>query len=288
VRRFRAALVALAIAWGSSPACSVFPDQAVLPTRDDPGGDAGILIAGGSTGSSSAGASGVQDVGGEAGSLAASGGESGGAASSGASGGLALAGSSGAGGAANCKSMHAVLMPSGDAWIDAAEPQVNHGADTQLFVLGGASEQRALFTFTVPKTKAGDVFVSATLVLTLGQKPNLGAASRVLAVYALIVGFNEKQVTWSNHGNGAAKRWATPGGDLSANFGTGTLQAGAISLRLDASALVEPIYSSQKTELDLLVRDAEPAPADPINFAFVAKDGSADTSPLLDIEYCRP
>jgi hypothetical protein len=179
-------------------------------------------------------------------------------------------------------------MPSGDAWIDSAEPQVNHGADTQLFVLGGASEQRALLTFTLPKSKAGDVFRSATLVLTLGQKPNLGAESRVLNVYALTVGFNEGRVTWLNYANGAAKRWATAGGDLSASFGTGTLQAGASSLRLDASALVEAVSSSQNTALDLLVRDAEPAPAEPIHFAFVAKEGTADAIPVLDIEYCRP
>jgi hypothetical protein len=260
----------------------VFPDQAVLPSSDDPGGGAGILLAGGSAGGD------VQEVAGEAGSQVSSGGQSGGAAAGGASGGDTQAGGFAAGGAANCKFLHALLTPSGDAWIDAAEPQVNHGPDTQLFVLGGASEQRAVLSFTVPKSKTGDVFVSATLVLTLGQKPNLGTASRALNVYTLLVGFNENRVTWLNYSNGAAKRWATAGGDVDVNFGTGTLQAGATSLRLDASALVEPVYSSQKAELDLLVRDATPAPAEPVHFAFVAKEGSADASPVLDIEYCRP
>jgi hypothetical protein len=164
---------------------------------------------------------------------------------------------------------------------------VTHGTDTRLFVLGGASERRALIAFNLPAAKAGTVLASAALVLTLDQAPNLGASSRTLNVYPLQVTFNAARATWLNYANGASKTWATPGGDFIATFGSGTLHPGDTVLRLDASALVAAAYSSKQSALGLLVRDPQVAAA-PVDFAFVSQEGGALARPVLDIERCSP
>jgi hypothetical protein len=299
VRRFRAdRWLALASACWAGLACSVFPDRAVLPESDAGGGFAGTLLAGaaGAIGGSqatggNAGANGElagtagDAAGGAAGETAggAAGETAGGAAGSSAAGAAATAG---AGGTAGCASVHVVLPATADAWIAAAQPQVNHGSDTQLFVLGGASEQRALLAFSLPAAQAGDTLLAAKLTLTLSQAPNLGAQSRTLNAHSLTQTFNEGRVTWSNYSNGAAHQWATPGGDIGTSFGSGTLTSGAAQLVLDVTALVKAAYSAKQAELGLLVRD--PAPAAPVSFAFVSREGVMTAQPALDLEYCRP
>jgi len=288
VCRSRAGLTALALLLGSEAACNVFPDQAVLPLSDAPGGAAGSPISAAASGGSSGAVGGRLELAGEAGAQSA-GAAQGGAAEGGAGGAPVQVAGSDSGGAVNCPTSHLLAVPTDDTWVDAAEPQVNHGSDVQLFLLGGASEQRVLLCFALPKLKAGDSFVSATLALTLSQKPNLGTDSRVLDVYALSTAtFKEGRVTWLNYGNGAAKRWATPGGDFGAGFGTGSLQASTSVVRLDASALAAAAYASQQTGLGLLVRDPETSPVEGIHFAFASKEGSAASIPVLDIEYCGP
>jgi hypothetical protein len=180
------------------------------------------------------------------------------------------------------------VAPSADAWIDAAQPDVNHGSDDQLFVLGGASEQRALLSFTLPAMSGPDVLVGATLVLTLSQPPNLGSGSRLLSVYALSKALKEKQVTWLSYANGAMKMWATPGGDIGSSFGSGELRATDAALYLDVGELVALAYAAQQTELPLLVLDAEAATATPVSFAFESRKGTPAESPELDLEYCPP
>ena len=272
----------------------MFPDRAVLPESDTGGGFAGALL--GSAGAAVA-TGGAQALGGSVGDLAGAGGHGAGAGGDGAAGAAATAGagggtggtagaSSGAGGTAGCASMHVVLPSTADAWIDAAQAQVNHGSDTQLFVFGGASEQRALLAFSLPAAPAGTALVAAKLALTLSQAPNLGTQSRTLNAHALSKSFNEGRVTWSNYSNGAAHQWTTPGGDIGTSFGSGVLDAGATQLMLDVSALVTAAYSAKQTELDLLVRD--PASSAPIEIAFVSKEGGMTAQPALDLEYCRP
>jgi hypothetical protein len=296
VCRFRAyCLAVLAIGWSSASACSVFPDRALLPESDAAGaatsGAAGSLIAAAGAGTSSGGsalsagqggdlASSGNDAGGDAGDTA------GAAGAAQAAGGDAQVAGSDSGGASGCNATHVLVSASADTWIDAAQPQVTHGTDTQLFVLGGANERRALIAFNLPAAKAVAGLVSAALVLTLDQPPNLGTSSRTLNVYPLEVAFNEARATWLNYANGASKTWATPGGDFSATFGTGALQPGDTGLRLDVSALVAAAYSSKQSALGLLVRD--PQVADPVNFAFVSQEGVALARPVLDIERCPP
>jgi hypothetical protein len=291
VRRFRAYCSAIvAIAWGSALACSVFPDRALLPDSDAAGGTnggaAGSLIAAGGAVTSSGGS---ELAAGQGGDLAPSGNEAGdaagGAAGAQATGGEPQVAGSDSGGAPGCSATHVLVSASGDTWIDAAQPRTTHGSDTQLFVLGGASERRALLAFNLPAAKAGTVFVNAALVLTLDQAPDLGTSSRTLNVYPLEVAFNEARATWLNYANGASKTWTTPGGDFIATFGTGVLHAGDTVLRLDASALVAAAYSSKQNALGLLVRDPEIA-AVPVDFAFVSQEGLALARPVLDIERC--
>jgi hypothetical protein len=179
-----------------------------------------------------------------------------------------------------------VLPTTADAWIASAAPQVNHGSDTQLFVFGGVSEQRALLTFSLPAPPTGAVLVAAKLALTLSEATNLGAQSRTLNAYALSKSFDEGRVTWSNYGNGASHQWTTPGGDVGSSFGSGLLASGAAQLVLDVSALASAAYSAQQTELGLLIRD--PAPGAPAPSAFVSKEGALTAQPALDLEYCRP
>jgi hypothetical protein len=271
-------------------ACSVFPDRALLPESAAAGaatsGAAGALVAAGGAGTSSGGS---VPAAGRGGALESSGGDAGadtaGAAGAApAAGGDAQVGGSDAGGASGCSATRVLVSASADTWIDAAEPQVNHGTDTQLFVLGGASERRALIAFNLPAAKAGTVLVSATLVLTLDQAPNLGTSSRTLNVYPLEVAFNETRATWLSYSNGASKTWATPGGDFIATFGTGALGPGDTALRLDASALVAAAYSSKQSALGLLVRDPQVDAG--VNFAFVSMEGVALARPVLDIERC--
>jgi hypothetical protein len=287
VRSFRAfGCAAWLVASVSGAACSVFPDSAVLPNSNAPGGAGGLLLAsGGATaiGGSLPASGGDAQAGGGAGpSAGASGDDAGTGVTAGAS---SLAGS-GAGGAPSCVTTHVFVPPSGDAWIDEAQPDVNHGSDTQLFVLGGASEQRALLSFPIPAASAAQVLARATLVLTLAQPPNLGSGSRVLDVYMLEQPLKENRVTWLNYANGAGKLWTTPGGDVGVTFGSGELHATDATLRLDAGALVTAAYAANQTELGLLVRDDGDASEAPINFAFWAKEEAAAVSPQLDLEYC--
>jgi len=266
----------------------------VLPDAEASGGVAGELLAGGGVGASSGA---MPLLGGNAGELSASGNDAGGVAGSGvATGGQSgVAGAAGAagelqagaGGAAACETIHVLVNPSADSWIDAAEPQINHGADAQLFVLGGASEQRALFAFALPVPPAGSVFAGATLVLTLAQAPNLGALARVLNAHPLLLAFNEGRVSWLNYGNGASKMWANAGADFAAVFGRGRLRAGDSVLRLEVNLLVAQAYAKQLAGLGLLVRDPQTASV-PVSFAFVSREGAAAAGPVLDLEFCPP
>lgn len=292
VRRFREyCAVPVAAAWLCAASCAVFPDRAILPTPEAAGsaGSAGQL-GGGAAGRTSGGTAAVagdsSTTAGEAGaeSLAGAGGAAGSA------GAIAAAGESGSAGAASsseCSVRHALVATSGDAWIAAGEPRVNHGSDTQLFVLGGASEQRALLSFTLPQASANDVLLRATLVLTLSQPPNLGAGAALFSVRTLQSAFDESRVTWLNYANGASRAWNTPGGDVGLDSATGELYAADVVLRADVSALVRAARTAQRSELPLLVRDARAAGLMPVSSAFAAREGAPAAVPYLDFEYCQ-
>lgn len=182
---------------------------------------------------------------------------------------------------------HAKVSAAADAWIAAGEPRVNHGDEPQLFVLGGASEERALLSFSLPRASASDVLLSAALVLSLSQAPNLGAGSAVFRVHPLTNVFTESRVTWLNYSNGASHTWATAGGDFGAEFGSAELRAGDAVLRVDITSLVLAVYVASGSELALLVRDERAAGVLPVNFAFTAREGVAAAVPQLDLEYCQ-
>jgi len=192
------------------------------------------------------------------------------------------------GGSSGCSSQHVLVVAAADAWIEAANPKTNYGSELQLFVLGGASEQRALFSFSLPAAAAGKPVVAASLVLTFAEAPNLGLGPRFLTVYPLTTAFREGQVTWNNYSNGAAHKWTTQGADFGASSAGGEAKSGDATLRLEATALVKGAYSNQQTSLDLLVRDADATQAAPVSFVFVSREGAAPGQPFLDLEYCGP
>lgn len=305
MRQFRVrGAAAVATAWIAVVACSVFPDRAVLPSEmggasgdSSSGALGGMLPAAGSAGNASgndAGRSGDTESGAGEGGESALGGAPGNSQSGTGSGGLGLAGGSGstaqAGAAAagvagggGCAASHVVVTPGADAWIDAGDPQANHGSEPELVVLAGASERRALLLFNVPATKVGQAFVGAELVLTLSAAPALGTSARNLSVHLLTQTFSETRVSWKNYSNGAAHAWTAPGGDFVAGFASGTLRAGDAALRVDVSAA---IAARTSTEVGFLVRDAAGTTLPALSFNFASREEGGARSPVLDLEYC--
>lgn len=245
---------------------------------------AGALLVGGTAAGATAGTAGAS------GALDSPGGaESKGGSDSGTSGESSTSGQdsggAAAGGVANCRTRHVAVPVAADAWIGAAEPQVNHGDEAELLVLGGASEQRALFSFSLPAADASEVLARAALVLTLTQPVDLGAEPAFFNLHSLDVAFVENRVTWLNYGSGGSRKWAMPGGDFGASFGTGELSSSDPALRVDSTALVAAAYARQEAELNLLLREVRVAGAGPV-FGFETKEGAVAAIPALDLEFC--
>ena len=270
----------------------MFPDRAVLPEKiglagansTEPGGDGGASSAGQAE---EAGQSQAGDSNGQAGSTG--GATNGGQATGGATTIGAMSGMSGVGGTVmSCIVTHQIIAATADAWIDATNPTTNHGSEPQLIVLGGLAEQRALLAFPLPTATAGQVLKAASLVFSLLASGPTSQNPRVLQLHTLTQAFTEGRVTWNNYANGAARKWLTPGGDFAATFGSGTVEPGATTVRLDTTAQVELALATNQAELDALVLEDSSSSASVYALAFGSRDGLPATSPVLDLEYCAP
>jgi len=270
----------------------VFPDHAVLPEGIELGGAAGAANAGGANDAGSdAGLGGDPASGGDTG-LAGDAGRAGDAGSGGAggvienggAGGINAAGEAGAAGA-SCVVKHKLVSAASDAWIDAGHPSTNHGSDTTLSVLGGASELRALLGFTLPAPSAGQILQRATLILTLDP---VATESRTLEAHAVTTAFNESRVTWTNYSNGAGHKWSTPGADFAADFSSADTNPKRALVRLDVTNALEAAVTAAQTTLGVLVREGTAPSSVASALTFVSREGATASVPVLDLEYCSP
>ena len=299
--------LALGIGWASALACSVFPDQAVLPVASaagsggvdvSRGGTGGMNTAGalaGRGGDSSlagsmqaAGASGSPFTGGGGGLLTTSG--AGGASAAGGSSGSGevMGGEGGAAGGVGCTVIRSVLPAGADATLDSTQKTTNFGSDAQLFVVGGVNEQRAALAFTLPKLAATASLQRAVLVLTPVTATGASATTRAFEAHVLSEAFDEGRVTWTNWTNGAAHKWATPGGDFGAASGSGKLKPAASVLRVDVTSLVATALTNQVADFELIVLEISGVGAAPAPLSFASREAAASAAPALQLEYCPP
>jgi hypothetical protein len=187
-----------------------------------------------------------------------------------------------------CAVTHRLVAASADAWIDAAKPSTNHGTEPQLIILGGLTEQRALLAFELPTLSAGQELKAATLALSLLAPSAVFDGPRAFQLHALAEPFTEGRVTWNNYSTGAAKKWGTPGGDFAAAFGSGTLDPGATTLRLDATLQVQLALLAQQSEFAGLVLEQPSPDSGAAALTFGSREGSSTLSPVLDLEFCVP
>ena len=183
--------------------CSVFPDEATLPSAT-----AGAAV-GGSSVQTVAGAGGQGDEptpqggagAGEGGALLVAGG---GAFAGAPPLGMAGVDAGGAGGAPTCAALQqAVIAVTADTWIEAAKPTLSHGNDDVLSVVGGGQERRALLEVTLPAAQAGAVLLKATLVLHLQANADVSLARRQLRLLQLEQRVIEGRATWNKFDNGS-------------------------------------------------------------------------------------
>lgn len=105
----------------------------------------------------------------------------------------------------------ATIQPDGpageDAWLDRANPALNHGADTTMVLDGRNPQSRPVLRFDLSSLPPGIVVDDATL--SLYQSAGIGNTF-VATVYAVTQPWDEMQVTWDNRLTGVP--WATGGG----------------------------------------------------------------------------
>lgn len=264
----------------------MFPDEAVLPAGSHSGGDG--------AGPSSAGQAGEAPLmnGGAAGA-----GESGGAAgdsptASGGVGGTATGGDGGAGGAGgpSCdQPERRVVGAASDTWIEAKKETATHGPDKQLFVAGGADEQRALLQVDLPAASDGAWLIKATLTLNLEANEDAMRAARRLSVHRVTKPFVENRTTWLNFGT-AGQTWSAPGGDFELQpLGSALLpeQTAEGPVSFDVTEALASMVSSQSVPLSLIILETGTLPNPPSALAFTSTEGDA-LAPSLVIEFCAP
>jgi hypothetical protein len=287
------------LALAAFASCSVFPDEATLPTH--PSGDAGAAGEGTSDGG---GSGGTPNAGGAAplpeagagatssnqgGSTVAEGGAAGQPGNAGAGAGADAGASAGGAGEAPCLNPQTVkVVAETDTWIGSAKPDNNHGSDKMLSVVAGSDEHRALVALTLPQALAGLQFRHAVLRFHLESNADAGLASRRLTVHRLSQPFDAGRATWNEHGKKAA--WQTPGGDFGAAWDSATVPAGTATANIDfdVTASVAPLLGATAIPLSLLVRETSAARPVPAELAFTSTEGNASQIPELSLEYCDP
>jgi len=235
-----------------------------------------------------AGAAGSLVAGGGGGLLTTSG--AGGAGAAGGSGGSSevMGGEGGAAGSNACTVVKSVLAAAADATIDSTQKTTNFGSNAQLSIVSGATEQRAVLAFTLPKLAATASLQRAALVLTPVSATGAAATTRAFEAHVLSEAFDEGRVTWTNWSNGAAHKWATPGGDFATASGSGKLKPAASVLRVDVSSLVGTALINNVADFELIVLESSGVGAAPEPLSFASREGGASAAPVLQLEYCPP
>lgn len=261
--------------------CSVFPDEATLPTAmagTSPGGDASASeggLSGATGGQPSAGVG--TEAGGGAGLPAIS--QAG-----------APEGGGGSGGALPCASpTSAVGMVTADTWIEFARPNALHGNDKMLSVIAGGEERRALLQAALPAIPEGAVVLHATLALHLESNADARRAMRRLAVRLLAQEVVETRASWLNWNN-AGRTWNMEGGDFGPVLATATVPAGVAegTVGFDVTVPVEEAVSDGTSTLPFIVLETSAVPPAPAELAFTSKEGNASNIPQLIVDYCEP
>lgn len=290
VRAFRDRLLGLSCVTASLwAACSVFPDEALLPPAagGSASGESGLPAEGGA--SASAGEPSVVPAGGA--------GRGGAAGSSGGSGGDAGESTTqaGAGGvpAPTCESPQEHRAQTNlDLWVGSLAPSANHGGEGLLYVSGGADERRSLFALELPAALPGAVLLRAEVVLRLESNADASQAARRLGLRALTPprAVREDKASWTHFAQGNNNTWATAGGDLGELVSEAELAPGTSSgaVRFDVTEAVRALLTSEPKTYGVAVLELGSAPAPPAELAFTSREGNASESPLLLLSYCQP
>lgn len=272
--------------------CSVFPDEATLPSAS-----AGAGVGGGSV-LPTGGAAGGDEV--EPAPLGGAGAADGGALSAGGAGagapplgmaGIDAGGGGAGGGAPACTApQQTVIAVTADTWIEAAKPTIGHGNDAMLSVVGGGQERRALLGVTLPAAMADAVLVKATFALHLQANTDVGLAARQLRLYQLEHPVIEARATWNKWDNGAKGNWMALGGDFVTTVAQTQLPAGTTSgtLTFDVTQVVGSTLAPTAIPLSLILIETGAPPPAPAELAFTSREGDASGAPTLILEYCEP
>lgn len=282
----RSLVVTASLMVGVGGACSVFPNEAVLPSRDatDAGGASDeTLVEASEGGAATAGE-------GEAGQ-ASSGGNSSPSIPAGGIGGAAPAE---AGGQADvgCVDREVQAVPvDADTWIDAAKANARHGDTEQLAVMSGTDERRALFALTVPATPSGAKLRRAVFVLHLEANEDVAMVERELAVHRLNRTFNAERASWRRWDKG--NQWATLGGDFGPELATARLPMGTASgpVLFDVTGSISEVAESKTPpSLGLIVLEATVASSVSVSLVFASADSATSPAhvPALRLVYCDP
>ncbi len=274
--------------------CSVFPDEAVLPTH--PSVNAGSAGQGGpdEAGSSAGGQGNVGNPeGGVSGQLmGGSAGSAGSVTSLGGAGGEpnVAGGAGGEGGSPPCNNPQTVhVVATDDTWIGSAKVSSTHGSEKILDVTATAGdERRALIALTVPQMLLGAELRRAVLRLHLESNADAGKAVRRLGVHQLTSPFEEGRATWLD--NVKKGQWTNEGGDFGSQLGSARIAAGTSSGNVDfnLTSTIEQILGPTPIPLSLIVLESTAARPAPAELAFTATEGNASEIPELLLTYCDP
>jgi hypothetical protein len=282
-------------------ACSVFPDEALLPTQGAAGSgtEGGAPSEAGSSGmgaAARAGESSVVPLGGTASAGGSAGSSAGGSAGSSphVEGGETGQAGAGAAPAEVCAAPQELTERTNlDLWIGASEPTTNHGGEHLLQVSGGADERRALFALTVPAAAPGQRLLRAEILLELESNADATLAPRQLGLHLQtpLRAVSEGKATWVQWGTNKNKDvWDTAGGDLSELVTSTDIPAGTSRgvVRFDVTAAVASVLGPQPSLYGLVVLELGAAPPAPAALAFTSREGNDSVSAALRLRYCQP
>jgi hypothetical protein len=279
---FRFGLVGLALPGAISFSCTIFPDQATLPTAV--AGSAGSATVGGSGGD----ATDMTPNAGAGGDGRGAAGSEGGAPQAGMAG---VNGLGGEGGADACANPQTLLgLATADTWIESAKPTTGHGKDAVLVVSAvDGMDERALLDLTLPAVSDKELVLKATLNLHLQANADQMLVARQLRAHSLAHAVVEARATWNNW-DGPGNPWQTAGGDFEPAFAEATVASGTSEgiVTFDVTAAVRAALAAQATSVRFIVLESGSAPPAPAELSFISRQGLVSGIPALIIEVCSP
>jgi hypothetical protein len=203
-----------------------------------------------------------------------------------------LGGSAGAGGDATGCEIETRLIVASDTTLDAAKPNTNFGAATQLNVVadGAAASQRSLLRFDLSSIPAGAQLVSASLELQVSSSSNKDQLLELHRVQqAPARPWSEVQATWNKYVSGSP--WSAVGGDFSAASASTLVHANTTAgslLVFDVAGDVAGFVASPQTNFGWLIKDGEdPAGGSAAAVSLAARENATPGArPALAIRYC--